>query len=104
MRKTSERLSIFKPTFKASSRTGSTSQADDASRRVQILFDIDANSKEMPMKHEFSNTAPLLRLVFAVAALSVSLSIGGWIDFLASGYAVVSRPAVRPGADRRTEG
>jgi hypothetical protein len=37
------------------------------------------------MKHEFSNTAPILRLVFAVAALSVTLSIGGWIDFLATG-------------------
>ena len=36
------------------------------------------------MKHEFSNTAPILRLVFAIAALSVSLSIGGWIDFLAT--------------------
>ena len=42
------------------------------------------------MKHEFSNTAPTLRLVFAVAALSVTLSIGGWIDFLASGYAVAA--------------
>ena len=42
------------------------------------------------MKHEFSKTAPTLRLVFAVAALSVSLSIGGWIDFLASGYAVAA--------------
>ena len=42
------------------------------------------------MKHEFSNTAPILRLVFAVAALSVTLSIGGWIDFLASGYAVAA--------------
>jgi hypothetical protein len=42
------------------------------------------------MKHEFSNTAPILRVVFAVAALSVSLSIGGWIDFLASGYAVAA--------------
>ena len=40
------------------------------------------------MKHEFSKTAPILRLVFAVAALSVSLLIGGWIDSLASGYAV----------------
>ena len=37
------------------------------------------------MKHEFSSTAPILRLVFAVAALSVSLSIGWWIDFLATG-------------------
>ena len=42
------------------------------------------------MKHEFSSTAPILRLVFAVAALVVSLSIGGWIDFLASGYAVAA--------------
>jgi hypothetical protein len=42
------------------------------------------------MKHEFSKTAPILRLVFAVAALSVSLSIGGWIDFLASGYAAAA--------------
>jgi len=42
------------------------------------------------MKHEFSNTAPILRLVFAVAALSVSLSIGGWIDFLATGYATAA--------------
>lgn len=47
------------------------------------------------MKHEFSNTAPILRLVFAVAALSVSLSIGGWIDFLASGLRRGSKPAVR---------
>ena len=47
------------------------------------------------MKHEFSNTAPILRLVFAVAALSVSLSIGGWIDYLASGFAVYA------GADHR---
>ena len=42
------------------------------------------------MKHEFSNTAPILRLVFAVVALSVSLSIGGFIDFLATGYVAVA--------------
>ena len=42
------------------------------------------------MKHEFSSTTPILRLVFAVAALSVSLSIGGWIDFLATGDATVA--------------
>lgn len=40
------------------------------------------------MKHEFSNETPMVRLVFAVAALSVTLSIGGFIDFLAWGYAV----------------
>ena len=42
------------------------------------------------MKHEFSSTAPILRLVFAVAALSVSLSIGWWIDFLATGNTTVA--------------
>ena len=42
------------------------------------------------MKHEFSNETPMLRLAFAVAALSVTLSIGGFIDFLAVGYAVVA--------------
>jgi hypothetical protein len=41
------------------------------------------------MKHEFSKTTPLIRLAFAVAALSATLSIGGFIDFLAVGYAVV---------------
>jgi hypothetical protein len=48
------------------------------------------------MKHEFSKTAPILRLVFAVAALSVTLSIGGWIDFLASGYTVAADLLYRP--------
>ena len=42
------------------------------------------------MKHELSNTAPIVRLVFAVAALSVTLSIGGFIDFLATGYVAVA--------------
>ncbi len=41
------------------------------------------------MKHEFSNEAPMLRLAFAVAAVSATLSIGGFIDFLAVGYSVV---------------
>ena len=48
------------------------------------------------MKHKFSNTAPLVRLAFAVAALSVTLSIGGFIDFLAAGYAVVADAQHRP--------
>ena len=48
------------------------------------------------MKHKFSNTAPLVRLAFAVAALSVTLSIGGFIDFLAGGYAVVADAHHRP--------
>jgi hypothetical protein len=42
------------------------------------------------MKHEYSNKAPLMRLALAVAALSVTLSIGGFIDFLAAGHAMVA--------------
>ena len=42
------------------------------------------------MKHEFSKTAPLIRLAFAIAALSATLSVAGFIDFLAGGYAVVA--------------
>jgi len=41
------------------------------------------------MKQEFGTKTPLLRLAFAVAALSVTLSIGGFIDFLAAGYVAV---------------
>jgi hypothetical protein len=44
----------------------------------------------MLMKQEFSNTAPVLRLVFAVAALFVSLSIGVFIDYLATDYVAVA--------------
>ena len=42
------------------------------------------------MKHEFSNEAPVLRLACAVAALCITLSIGGFIDYLAVGYAAVA--------------
>jgi hypothetical protein len=48
------------------------------------------------MKHEFSNTAPILRLVFAIAALSVSVALGGLIDFLATGYATAADTQQRP--------
>ena len=48
------------------------------------------------MKHEFSNEAPMLRLAFAVAALSATLSIGGFIDFLAVGYAAAADAQHRP--------
>ena len=41
------------------------------------------------MKHDFTNETPVLRLVFAIAALSITLSIGGFIDFLALSYAAV---------------
>ena len=42
------------------------------------------------MKHEFSNTAPILRLVFAVAALSVT-SIDWRVDRLPCvGYAAAA--------------
>lgn len=44
------------------------------------------------MKHEFGHKAPLTRLAFAVAALSVTLSIGSFIDFLATGYSEVAGP------------
>jgi hypothetical protein len=48
------------------------------------------------MKHEFSKTEPLVRLAFAVAALSATLSVAGFIDFLAEGYAVVADAQQRP--------
>lgn len=48
------------------------------------------------MKHEFSNEAPMLRLACAVAALSVTLIIGGSIDFLAVGYVTVAETQHRP--------
>ncbi len=41
------------------------------------------------MKRDFCRKAPLLRLVFAIAALSVTISIGGLIDFLATDYVAV---------------
>lgn len=41
------------------------------------------------MKYKLGRTAPLLRVVFAIAALSVTLSIGGLIDFLATDYVAV---------------
>jgi hypothetical protein len=34
------------------------------------------------MKHEFTTEAPMLRLACAVAAASITLSIGGFIDSL----------------------
>ena len=42
------------------------------------------------MKHEFSTETPMLRFVCATAALAVTLSIGGFIDFLALGCASVA--------------
>ena len=42
------------------------------------------------MKHGFATKAPLIRLAFAAAALSATLSVGGFIDFIASGYAVAA--------------
>lgn len=42
------------------------------------------------MKHEYNNNAPVMRFALAVAALSVTLSIGGFIDFLATGHATVA--------------
>jgi hypothetical protein len=38
---------------------------------------------------DFSNETPMLRLAFAIVALSITLSIGGFVDFLASGIAAI---------------
>lgn len=48
------------------------------------------------MKHEFCNQAPMLRIACAVAALCITLSIGGFIDFLAVGYAAMEDAQRRP--------
>jgi len=48
------------------------------------------------MKYEFSNEAPMLRLACAVAALCATLSLGGFIDSLAMGYAMVADQQHRP--------
>ena len=48
------------------------------------------------MKYEFSRKAPLVRLAFAVAALSATVSTGGFIDFLATGYAIAGDGKPRP--------
>lgn len=48
------------------------------------------------MNSEYSRKAPLVRFVFLAAALSVTLSIGGFIDLLASSQLAESadpRPA-----------
>ena len=42
------------------------------------------------MKHEFGHKAPLVRLALAAVALSITLSIGGFIEFLATGYSEVA--------------
>ena len=38
------------------------------------------------MNCEYNRKAPWMRLAFLAAALSMTLSIGGFIDFLATGY------------------
>ena len=48
------------------------------------------------MKHKLLNEVPMLRLVSAVTALSTTLSIGGFIDFLADSYVVVADTPPRP--------
>ncbi len=48
------------------------------------------------MKHEFTTEAPMLRLACAVASVSITLSIGGFIDFLAMGHAAVQDTKHRP--------
>ena len=39
---------------------------------------------EIQMNHEYGRKAPLIRFAFLAAALSITLSIGGFIDMLAS--------------------
>ena len=48
------------------------------------------------MKHEFCTQAPMLRIACAVAALCITLSIGGFIDFLAVGYVAMEDAQPRP--------
>lgn len=43
------------------------------------------------MKHEFGKKGPLLRFAFAIAAVSITLSIAGFIDFLATIYPADAR-------------
>lgn len=47
------------------------------------------------MNPEFRRTAPLVRFVFAMAALSATLSVGGFIELLASDQ-VAQADAHRP--------
>lgn len=42
------------------------------------------------MKHEFASETPMVRFACAVAALAVTLSVGGFVDFLAMTYAAVA--------------
>jgi len=47
------------------------------------------------MKPEFHSTTPILRFVFAVAALSATLSVGGFVEFPATEH-VAYADALRP--------
>ena len=42
------------------------------------------------MNHEYNRKASLIRFAFLAAALAMTLAIGGFIDFLATGYATVA--------------
>jgi hypothetical protein len=42
------------------------------------------------MNCEYNRKAPLLRFACLAAALSMTLAIGGFIDFLATGYGTVA--------------
>jgi hypothetical protein len=42
------------------------------------------------MNNEYNRKAPLLRFAFLTAALSMTLAIGGFIDFLATDYVTVA--------------
>lgn len=48
------------------------------------------------MNLEYNRKAPLIRFAFLAAAISITLGIGGFIDFLATGYATVADGQQRP--------
>lgn len=48
-------------------------------------------TEEAHMKQEFRRKGPLLRFAFAIAAVSITLSIAGFIDFLATIYPADAR-------------
>ena len=49
--------------------------------------------KEVYMNHEYRPKAPLIRFAFVVGALSMTLSVGLFIDFLAIGNVAYAQEA-----------
>jgi hypothetical protein len=55
----------------------------------------DTQLKEFYMNHEYRPKAPLIRFAFFVAALSITGSVGLFIDFLATGNVAYEQGAQR---------